>query len=233
MADGAADVCICVLFYGAEDKHFKLAQRVLNGPMRCLAKRNVAFRFGCNSVGLETSTFILQEIETHFQNTLLVYSKDNMLKYPMMRSMFHSPPIRAPITMWFDHDSYLEPDLDADDWLDRILKHLNGSCDILGSVQKSKLSDEQVSWAATQSWFNKDADNTYFSYPIGSWWAIKTDLLRRFDWPAPEFQQKNGDLVLGALARHQGLSLCHFRAGVKINTNDAGVEAAAPRTIDV
>ena len=59
MADGAADACICILFYGAEEKHFRLAQRVLNEPMRCLAKRNIAFRFGCNAVGDATLKFLL------------------------------------------------------------------------------------------------------------------------------------------------------------------------------
>lgn len=230
MADGAADVCICVLFYGAEDKHFKLAQRVLNEPMRCLAKRNIEFRFGCNAVGKETSTFLTQQINQYFHNALLVYSKENMLKYPMMRCMFR-PRIAAPITLWLDHDSYLSVDVDANSWLNSVTKHLTGCCDILGSVQKSKLSDEQVAWAKTQPWFNSGVDNTYLSYPTGGWWAIKTELLYRFDWPSAEFKQKNGDLLLGVMAKHQGLSLCHYRGGIAVNANAAGVEAAAPRTI--
>lgn len=223
MAEGPADICICVLFYGAEDSHLKLAQRVLKS-LRCLAGRNVVFRFGCNAVGLATSTLLRQEIEQHFRKTLLVYSKENMLKYPMMRSMFHEPPIREPITLWLDHDSYLPDDVDANNWLDRVVLHLARDCDVLGSIQKAKLTDEQIAWATTQPWFVPETPNTYLSYPTGGWWGIKTELLRQFDWPPQEFKQKHGDVLLGALAKHQSLSLCHFRGGLCVSANTHGVE---------
>lgn len=231
MADGAADVCICVLFYGAEEQHFKLAQRVLNDHMRCLAKRNIEFRFGCNAVGRETHMFLLQQIAEHFHNTVLFSSAQNIMKYPMMRRMLYNPPITAPVTMWFDHDSYLNPDDDVNEWLDRVLKNVDG-CNLLGSVQKGAISAAQLDQMARQPWFNPACDKTYLSYVVGGWWTIKTDLLRRFDWPSPDLQQKNGEIVLSAMFKHQNLSLCHFREGVKVNVNDAGVEAAAPRTID-
>lgn len=231
MAKGVADICICVLFYGAEDRHLKLAQRVLNEPMRCLAERNIEFRFGCNAVGPATSGFLQRQIADTFQDALLFSSAANILKYPMMREMFYAPPISAPMTMWFDHDSYIEPDSDVDAWLDRIKKHLVGCCDMIGSVQKSKLSTEQAEWAAAQDWFDSARDRQYLDYAIGSWWVVKTDVLYRYDWPATDLRQKEGDLMFGTLFKHQGLSLCHFREGVKINANDAGVEAAVPRTI--
>lgn len=232
MADGAADVCICVLFYGAEEQHFKLAQRVLNEPMRCLAKRNIAFRFGCNAVGHATTTFLLQQIADHFHNAVLFNSAQNIMKYPMMRRMLYAPPIRAPITMWFDHDSYLNPDDDVNDWLDRVIKNVEG-CNLLGSMQTGVLSAEYLAKQADKPWFNPNCDKTYLSYAVGGWWTIKTELLKRFDWPSEDLQQKNGEIVLSAMFKHQNLSLCHFREGVRVNVNDAGVESATPRTIDV
>lgn len=231
MADGAADVCICVLFYGAEDKHFKLAQRVLNAPMRCLAKRNIEFRFGCNAVGAETTFFLQRQISDHFHRALLFHSPENIMKYPMMRRMLYEPPIKAPVTMWFDHDSYLDPEDDVNDWLDRVLKNVAG-CNLLGSVQKNVISAEYISKQTAQPWFNPDCDKTYLSYVVGGWWTIKTDLLLRFDWPPSDLKQKNGEIVLSAMFKHQNLSLCHFREGVRVNVNDSNVEAAAPRTID-
>jgi hypothetical protein len=232
MADGAANVCICVLFYGAEDKHFKLAQRVLNEPMRCLAKRNIEFRFGCNAVGRDTTTFLLQQIADHFHNATLFNSTQNIMKYPMMRRMLYAPPIRAPITMWFDHDSYLNPADDVNDWLDRVIKNVDG-CNLLGSMQTGILSAEYLAQQTDQPWFNPNCDKTYLSYVVGGWWTIKTELLQRFDWPSEDLQQKNGEIVLSAMFKHQNLSLCHFREGVRVNVNDAGVESATPRTIDV
>jgi hypothetical protein len=233
MADGAADACICVLFYGAEDKHFKLAQRVLNEPMRCLAGRNVEFRFGCNAIGADTTSFLQRQIADHFRRAMMFHSAQNIMKYPMMRTMFHEPRIAAPVTMWFDHDSYLNPtDGDVHDWFDRVIKQVNG-CNLVGSVQKAKLPDEQLAWAEKQPWFNPEQNNTYLPYVISGWWAIKTELLWRFDFPSPEFQQKTGDRILGAALKHQNIPFCHFREGVKVNVNESGVEAAAPRTVEI
>ena len=232
MADGAADVCICVLFYGAEDKHYKLAERVLNEPMRCLAKRNIEFRFGCNAVGSATTSFLQRQIAEHFHNAVLFHSATNIMKYPMMRQMLHQPPIRAPITLWFDHDSYFPEDHQVDDWFNSVMIHLNGRCDMIGSVQKAKLSDDQAAWVATQPWFNSDCDKLYLSYATGGWWAVKTEILRRFDWPHSTLQQKGGDVILGALFKHQNLSICHFRGGLQVSANSAGVEAAASTAMD-
>lgn len=230
MADGAAEACICVLFYGADEKHFKLAQRVLNEPMRCLAGRNIEFRFGCNAVGDATTDFLRQQISDHFHDAVLFHSPQNIMKYPMMREMFHAPRIRAPVTIWFDHDSCIVPEADANRWLDRVMQQLT-HCDMLGSVQRAKIDDEHVDWIARQTWYTGKNINPYVSYAIGSWWAIKTPLLAQFDWPADMFKQKTGDVVLGELLRQNDLCVCHFRDDVRINVNDAGVEAATPRTI--
>ena len=225
MADGAAEACVCILFYGAEEKHFKLAQRVLNAPMRCLAERNIEFRFGCNAVGGETTAFLTQQIAEHFHNAVLFHNAENIMKYPMMRLMFHSPPVRAPITLWFDHDSYLAPELNANNWFDRVALQLNG-CDMIGSVYQAQLPAEQETWALKQPWYNETFARKYMTYSSGGWWAIKTSLLQQYDWPPSDFKQKHGDRVLGSLFHHQSLSLCHFRDGVCVNANDSGVEAA-------
>jgi hypothetical protein len=231
MADGIADVCICVLFYGAEDQHLKLAQRVLNEPMRCLAKRNIEFRFGCNAVGAATTDYLMQQIADHFHRAILFHSPENIMKYPMMRQMFYSPPNRAPITMWFDHDSYIDSEKDVDAWFDRVMKNVDG-CNFLGSVQRGALSAAQLDWFAGQPWFNPAYDKKYLSYVAGGWWAIKTELLNKFNWPPEDLRQKGGDILLSAMFKHQGVQFCHFRDGVRVNVNDAGVEAAEPRTID-
>lgn len=228
MADGAADACICILFYGADEKHFKLAQRVLNGPMQRLAKRNIEFRFGCNAVGEATTRFLLQQIADHFHSATLFHSKENIMKYPMMRQMFHSPPIKSPLTIWLDHDSYLVDDLDADNWFERVVQHFN-YCDMQGSVYKTLLSDEQKDWVSKQPWAEQAESKPYVGYALGGWWVIRTGILQKWNWPAEDLQQKNGDVFLGALFTHQQFKLCHFRDGVVVNANDAGVEGAALR----
>lgn len=230
MANGVADVCICVLFYGAEDKHYKLAERVLNAPLRRLAERNIEFRFGCNAVGPATTTLLQRQIADCFHDALLFHSAANILKYPMMREMFHTPAIQAPVTMWFDHDSHLDPNLDASAWISRVLRQMQG-CDMIGSVQKGTLSADQRDWFKTQAWSTQDHNCGYVTYATGSWWAVNTSLLREYDWPPADLQQKGGDILFGELFKQQNLTLCHFRDGVRINVNDSGVEGAVPRTV--
>jgi hypothetical protein len=232
MAEGAAEACICVLFYGADDSYFKLAKRVLNEPMRCLAGRNIEFRFGCNAVGAETSSFLSGQIAEHFRDALVVNKPENIMKYPMMRHMFHDKRISAPVTIWFDHDSCIAPSANANRWLDRVLRQLAG-CDMVGSIYRSKLSDAQVDWVKQQSWFTGQPGGPYVQHALGGWWAIRTELLYQFNWPDRTLKQKDGDVIIGELFRQQGLLVSHFRDDVKINVNDAGVEAAAARTITV
>jgi hypothetical protein len=229
MADGAA-ACICILFYGAGEKYLKLAERVLNAPMRLLAERNIAFRFGCNAVGASTRSFLLHQVATHFKSAQLIEQDSNLFKYPMMRRMFKHAPVSAPVTMWFDHDSYIEPDLDVDVWLNRVVRQLS-ACDLLGSVRKTRLSEVQSAWTKSQPWATGESGNGYIQYVNGSWWAINTSVLETYNWPPTNLQQKGGDVLLGELFRQQNLQLCHFREGVRINVNDAGVEGAESRTM--
>lgn len=229
MADGAA-VCVCILFYGAGEKYLKLAQRVLNAPMRDLADQNVEFRFGCNAVGDSTTAFLRDQIDKYFHWPIIFEQPVNLFKYPMMRRMLHDVTITAPVTMWFDHDSYLDPDVDAAIWLARVLRQLRG-CDMVGSVHKSMLSESQTDWVNEQPWKSGDMTTRYATYASGSWWAVNTPVLQKYNWPPSDLEQKGGDVLFGELFKQQRLSLCHFRDGVKINVNDAGVEGALPRTI--
>lgn len=229
MADGAA-VCVCVLFYGAGEKYLSLAKRVLNAPMRQLANLDVEFRFGCNAVGESTREYLQEQASVYFQRTLFFEETQNVFKYPIMRRMFNEKMIKAPVTIWFDHDSYIEPDVDVEAWLSRVVRQL-GSCKMIGSIHKGKLNDAQLRWVNRQLWANEEAEPHYLPYATGSWWAINTDVLYSYNWPPPNLQQKGGDLLLGELFKQQKLSLCHFRDGLRINVNEAGVETPQPRTV--
>lgn len=229
MADGAA-VCICILFYGAGEKYLKLARRVLNAPMRALVGQNVEFRFGCNAVGASTKEYLKEQQDKHFHRAIVFEQPVNLFKYPMMRRMLHSLPVTAPITMWFDHDSYLDDDLDSPSWLARILRQLSG-CNMVGSVHKGLLSEQQANWVTKQAWQTKPPTDRHLMYASGSWWAANTSVLQKYDWPPQDLGQKGGDILLGELFKQQQLSLCHFRDGVRINVNDMGVEGARSRTM--
>ena len=228
MAEGSAAACVCVLFYGDDDYCFKLAQRVLNDPMRQLAQQNVEFRFGCNAVSAATRAFVRAQIRVFFPHAMLLDSPTNTHKYPMMRRLFYSEPVQAPITIWFDDDSCFAPDTDTAKWLPRVQKQLESHA-MLGSVYRARLTGKQADWIKAQAWYNGKEPQPYVQHAIGSWWAIQSKVLRKFDWPTTGLKHRGVDVMLGELCRQHDLAVCHFRDGVWINANDAGVEFAGSK----
>lgn len=227
MAEGPAVACVCVLFYGSDDYCYRLAQRVLNSPMRQLAQHNIEFRFGCNAVGQDTRALIERATEV-FQPTLVIDSRQNIHKYPLMRRLFYDIPMTAPITIWFDDDSCLAPDNKPELWLPRLQKQL-ASHVMVGSLYKARLIGNQPEWIKAQPWYNGKEPQPYVQFASGSWWAIRTSVLQQFDWPAPGFKHRGVDVMLGELCRQQDLPVCHFRDYVWINANDSGLESAASK----
>jgi hypothetical protein len=225
----ASSACICVLLYGGQSRHEALARRVLNASLLSLDELAVEYRFGLNAVSPATREFV--QTCAAGLNNVQVMDGPNIYKYPMMRKLFSSPVTTAPITMWFDHDSYLDlPPVDVKNWFFRVQRLLN-SCDMLGSVYRGCVTDAHAEIAQSQSWGVGCVANRYISYALGGWWAIRTSVLKDYNWPPEELTQKNGDVLLGELFAQQKLSLTHFRDGVKINVNADGVEGAEPRTI--
>jgi hypothetical protein len=228
MADGAADLCVCILFYGADNYCDDLGRRVLNTSKRQLAEGNVEFRFGLNAVGSRRSAYLCAMAEDYFNDALVVESAENIYKYPLMRRMFQAAPLQAPLTMWFDDNSYLDPEMDVGVWIERVEKHMQ-YCDMIGSVYTQGLVGNQAEWIRAQPWYTGKNPGPYVKYAAGGWWAAQTDLLTRFDWPAQDIKHHGGDVMLGELIHQQDLQLCHFRDHVMIQTNDSGVEAATVR----
>jgi hypothetical protein len=228
MADGTADVCVCILFYGDDEKCYQLAQRVLNSPMRQLARHNVEFRFGLNAVGAPTRALVHDAVARDFPGALVVEPEKNIFKYPMMRRLLHDRALRAPITMWFDDDSCLSTDCDVAAWLPRVQKLLEAHA-MVGSVYRQRLLGNQAEWIKNQWWYAGKPVQSYVKFVTGGWWAIRSEVLLRFDWPLPELKHRGGDVMLGALCEQHGLTLGHFRDQLWINANDEGVESKSPR----
>ena len=228
MADGSAGLCVCVLFYGEDDVALPLAQRVLNGPMRELARHNVEFRFGFNAVGKETRAYVQESIAQVFHAATCVEPEQNIFKYPMMRRLFYDRPLTAPLTMWFDDDSCLAPDCNVDSWLPRVTRLLETYA-MIGSLYRQRLLGNQAEWIKHQSWATGKPVSPYVKFITGGWWTIQTNVLQRFNWPVPEIRHRGGDVMLGALCDQQSLPIAHFRDKVWINANTAGVESKSPR----
>ncbi|NDE17621.1 hypothetical protein EBZ80_22115 [bacterium] len=159
---------------------------------------------------------------------MLFESAENAQKYPMMRRLFYAQPTTAPLTMWFDDDSCIAAETDVTAWLPRIQQQLSFH-DFVGSIYRTRLEGNQAAWIKAQPWYAGKEPQAYVKFPAGSWWAGRTDVLRRFDWPPETLTHRGVDVMLGELCRQQDLLLGHFRDGVWINANADGVEAAGSK----
>ena len=233
-----AMITICALFYG---DHGEYARRCLGGLANNLKEGRpftLDIRLGLNVVSPGVSDYILkwaEDVAGRYQLPILVYSpKRNALKYPLMRRMFHTPVEGHPLgehVMWFDDDAYLEPGFQ---W--RRMLECAADKDMIGHMYHWFIQDGQFEWVKKQWWYNPDVGDPLlaggrpcFLFVQGSWWVIRSEILREYDWPIPQLRHNGGDSMLGELCRQQRLRLAHYEERVKVNADIEGRNSAATR----
>ncbi len=195
------------------------------------------FRLGLNEVCPATLSLVqwfAENVSKKYGLPVRLYRCDvNAFKYPLIRRMILDPATPpAEHVMWFDDDSYLTG---QEGWWPRVAEAAE-SCAMLGKVYWVRLLGDQKAWIAKQPWYNPDAPpflqyrgRDAVQFATGGWWAIRSAVLLKWDWPCLELKHCGGDSMLGELLRQQGYRLLGFEEGVRINANDAGDHSRAPR----
>lgn len=212
-------VTICALLYG---DYPALADRCI-GSLATLER--VPMRIGANAIS-EATMAVLRK----YERWPWCRSKENICKYPMMRKMFDfagDNPIETEFTMWFDDDSWVTA-TDAQDWLNIALE-LARNYDMIGCLHTIGLRDGQREWIQSRPWYAGRPIGRFVKFATGGWWIIRTELLRKFDWPDPEIEHRGGDVMLGALCWQQNLRLREFHLGLAINANESGQLNSSPK----
>lgn len=198
------------------------------------AAETIKLRIGTNAISQRT-----WELVRHLglEDSVFCRSDENIKKYPMMRRLFglRHPAADArlsvvtPFVMWFDDDSYIKAE-DPHDWL-RLVEQTVENADMIGSVYTIRLQGRQETWIMDQPWYTglPVRRSQRVAFCTGGWWAIRTEVLQKFQWPPPELVHRGGDVMLGELCRQQQLRISDFSEGVAINANAEGVAARAPR----
>lgn len=217
----AARFTVCVLLYG---DYPQLATRCLGSICRLWPAGDCELRVALNSVSPQTREAIAPYMS---YMDICWDSASNRRKYPMMRRMFFEEPVTTPYVMWFDDDSYLDADAA---WWDRVAAQMD-QADMIGSIYRIGWRGRQREFVCQQPWYaGRDVESrSQIVFATGGWWTIRTEILRRFDYPWTSLDHCGGDVMLGELCYQQQLRLRMFRDGVRINANDAGRESAAPR----
>ena len=124
--------------------------------------------------------------------------------------------------VWFDDDSHIK----KPDWLQQTLNYIASkrSENICYVGQKWCVTHlpGQEAWFRQAKWYKGLPSDLIHKRPgvwfaTGSYWWLRTDVLRLLDWPDERLGRNGGDTALGEAVRQQGLPFHHFDYGVKVN----------------
>ena len=209
---------ICVLFYG---DHPELSGRFLDSLYRFTDPAAFQLRAGLNEVCDETKRAVAAMAET-YDNVSVVESPENIYKCPMMRRLFHESPLESEWTLWFDDDSHVR----GPGWvLDLALTMQNQpDAELFGSLRKVTVSEGLEKFISSARWYRKlprdrdvSDDSPIIIFPVGGFWAIRTQRILEADWPDVRLQHFQTDYTLGEAMRQLGVRLAHFESGIRID----------------
>jgi hypothetical protein len=142
---------------------------------------------------------------------VVIESKINIHKYPMMRKMFER--VGTPWVVWFDDDSYVI----TPGWLTKLFQlavRLKQPIGVFGKKYSFDLHEGQLEWIQDAPWFTGqppliafDSRRLIASFITGGFQLIRTAVIRKLDWPDPRLDHNGGDVMFGEACRQNGI-LC-------------------------
>ena len=178
-------------------------------------------RIGLNAVCHETMRLV-EDYKQQRPETLILESKENLGKAPMMRRLFHETPIETPWTLWFDDDSHPI----RSDWLTSLAMQIAYRPEISMFGKKCLLNadDEALEliraadWYQNRPWLERD-QVPYFDFVTGGYWAIRTAVIHQLDWPDRRLVHYVDDYAMGEALRQNGHQLYQCYGGVRVDNH--------------
>jgi GT2 family glycosyltransferase len=140
--------------------------------------------------------------------------------------MFNERPLARKWVIWFDDDSHLT----RGDWLQRLALKIEREPEIAqwGRGYALWRHDSTIdAFIKSASWYRglplmrgPDLDGreaARFHFATGGFWAMKSEVIRRLDWPDPRIIHANEDFLLGEALRQNGYRLGEFHYGMMVN----------------
>lgn len=221
---------ICCLFYG---DYPELMERLFRSLYKPVWFPYFELRCGHNNLSRRSAQLFQQWADKFYDDgpmTMCVKGETPYYKDPMIRRLIHTTPnVNTPNIMWFDDDSYVKPGA-PDDWLQQVAKALYCP-DMVGAPYEMRLQGNQHLWIKDQPWYTGEPvkKNDTVRFITGGWWACKSEVLLKHDWPPKEFHHNGSDVLLGALCKQQHYQMNKFTDFVGINCDHTGECSSAPR----
>jgi hypothetical protein len=170
-------------------------------------------RIGLNDVSQATFDYVMEYCGNRALDTnCYVYvPPENVGKYPLMRRMFYDQerPLDK-LVMWFDDDSYLDPQANHVWW--REAEQQGQLAVVMGVVHTIRQRGNQWRGIQTQPWARLKVHAGHsFRFATGGWWTAKRDFLTEWGYPFWEIHHNGGDSILGELVRHRAAAVSKFK----------------------
>ncbi|HZL36395.1 MAG TPA: hypothetical protein VFC78_13835, partial [Tepidisphaeraceae bacterium] len=181
-------------------------------------------RVGCSACGERTLVSVRQRYDEGHIDTL-IESKRNINKDPMMRLLVEAA--EAPYVLWFDDDTHVEPG-----W-DRLMGEFirdSEPFDCAGHVFYCHRSEEYKTFLHKRPWWGGEEAYREPDHRKRVWFAtgglqlIRTEYLRRHNFPDRCMRKRADDLLLGDMISQTGGILVNFPPAImaSIHISDGG-----------
>jgi hypothetical protein len=213
---------LCLVSYGANPQ---LVRRLLESFEKFSDTSLFSLRVGLNAVCSETEK-VVREFQRKNGKVYVSTSRKNIFKIPMMRRLLHERRVETAWTIWCDDDTYFT----RADWLHRLALKIEGApnIDMWGWMHVVWITEnETLDWMRRAPWyrrrpFHKGTDlegrrAVELRFATGGFWAIKTEVLYKLDWPDPRLVQGGDDFILGEALHQNGCKIGNFKHGVAIS----------------
>lgn len=187
-------------------------------------------RIGMNTPSPQLASYVDGAVRDLPVPCITYQTTRNVGKYPLMRVMWRQPALTAANLMWFDDDSYLHEAVDASWWLrhDDILTESH----MFGAKWYVFFRPGQADYVRKQPWCTKPIPPRHrVDFATGGWWGLRTEIVKKWDWPPVTLHHNGGDSMLGELCRHQDYKIHNLNKhpfGVTINTGPRRKELLTP-----
>ena len=208
--------------------HSRLHLRLLQSLVKHLPSGAARVVVWANEICHQTAEWLQRQAPKDWE---VVFSKENVPKYKAMRQMFHEThKPTTPWLIWFDDDSWVQ----QANWWPKTRKYIEeGSGDLcyIGQLWFVHHLPGQQEFMKAANWYTgvpwqqcptrrRDVRKPGINFAQGAYWWLRTDVMRKIDWPDPRLNHNGGDSLLAEAVHQQGLPFNRFHYGVKIN--DAG-----------
>lgn len=221
------DLIVCALLYG---DYPEMHARLLSS-MNQTIPHDTQVRFWCNQVCQPTYDAITKLPSNYKIHRMCSV---NTPKYKAMRDMFE--PIKKGSwkwLCWLDDDTWFT----KTDWFEQTATYIERrpveNVSYIGQKWYVHYLPGQTAFVAKSPWYHGRAPELIGGKPgvhfhTGGYWWIKTDLIKRLDWPDPRLSHNGGDTLLGSAMWQLQLPMHHYDYGVKVNDAKRRGRSEAP-----